>query len=109
MESLERDFLPQFCTIMQPVSSRNSLGEDVPSWVERYTGIPCRVSAGYGSEIRTNEMKYLDATHVILMTGTYNGLNETMRAKVDGQVYEIAKVNVSAEMATTQLMARVVR
>lgn len=111
MQTLQQDFFTQFCTIQRPISHRNMLGEDEPTWedVPGCVAIPCRVSAGSGWERRTNEMKYLDATHIILLAGTYDDLDEKMQAIVEGQTYEIVLPEASTEGAMTRLMTRVVR
>lgn len=109
--TLQRDFFSDFCTIRQPVEVRNAVGEDVPDWVNKpgCEAIPCRVAAGSGGERHTSEMTTYNATHIILLAGTFVGLDETMQAVVAGQIYEIALVGSSAEGALTRLLTRIVR
>ena len=111
LETIQRDFFPQTCRIEQASKSRNTAGEEVDTWVAvpGWESIPCRKSAAGGGEQRTNNQVYLDATDRILLAGQFNGLNEKMRAVVDGQAYDILLPEPDSEGLTTRLLVRFVR
>jgi head-tail adaptor len=105
------EFFPQSCAIQQPSISRDAVGGEIRTYadVTGLSAVGCRVAPAQGGEQRTNEMTYLDATHRIVLAGSYPQITEAMRAVVGGQAYDILLPAVDADAAITRLTVRLVR
>jgi hypothetical protein len=111
MQALERDFFPQLCTIELGTDAQDTVGQVKPTWaaVPGLTALKCRVGEISGGERRSNNQTYLDATHTILISGTYPAITEKHRAVIDGRTYDILLMQISPEETTTRLVSRFVR
>jgi head-tail adaptor len=111
LQSLQRDFFTQLCTIRQNTPTQNNVGQMKDAWanVEGMTALPCRVGGISGGERRTSAQTYLDATHKILIAGHYPSITEKQQALVDGQIYDIILPQASPDETVTRLIARIVR
>lgn len=111
MQTLERDFFPQQCTIREPVKSRNAIGgeqrvyQDFPG----HNGLACHVAPAQGGERRTEQQVYLDSTHVIMLNAAYPNITEEMQAVVDGLAYDILLATLDSQKVLTELIVRLVR
>lgn len=111
MQTLERDFFAQACTIRQPVKSSNAIGGEVRSFSDLpgHNGLACHVAPAQGGERRTEQQVYLDATHVIMLSAAYPKITEEMQAVVDGVTYDILLATLDSQKVLTELVARLVR
>lgn len=111
MQTLERDFFLQRCTVQAGATSQGTTGQEKLTWatVSGCEAIPCRRASAGGGERRAANQIYLDATHTILLSGIYKNVNEKMRAVVDGQAYDILLVEFDGEEVMTRLTVRIVR
>jgi len=111
MDALRGDFFPGVCNIQQATISRNGAGEEIKSWstFPGHGSLECRVAPAQGGEQRTGEQIYLDATHQILLAGSYPLITEVMQAVVAGQVYDILLAAHDVDGVATKLIVRMVR
>lgn len=111
MDSLTRDFFPHVCRIDAKTVTQDASGHETPTWqaVSGWEEIACRKAPLSGNEQRTGNQTYLEATEKIILVGQYAGMNETMRAVVDGQAYDILVVEPDSEGVNTRLMVRLSR
>lgn len=111
LEVLGRDFLSQRGVIQQATKTQSTTGQEKQEWadVPGWTNIPCRKSGMGGGERRSQAQKYLDATDVALLSGVFNGLNEEMRFVLNGEAFDILRVEPDSEGITTRLILRIVR
>lgn len=103
---------PQICTLKPPIKAQNTVGQEKLTYPAAYPGyesIPCRVGAAGGGQRRGNEQVYLEATHRIVLLGSYPEAAEQWAAEVDSVEYEILFVARSVEDMTTRLECRIVR
>jgi hypothetical protein len=115
LRRLERDFFPQTCTIQQASDDADEFGQeladdDETKWsnVTGLEALPCRVAPATGGRRRTAEMTVTNATHVILLAGSYPTITTKMRAVVDDQAYTILLPGHDAEGAMTRLTVQLV-
>jgi len=108
--SLQKNFFPQACTIQINEPTQTPSGKEQPHWVDipGLVAIPCKVGGTTGGEHRMTEQIYLDATNIILLAGFFAQIDETMRAVVEGQDYDILLVNSNSEKAVMRLVTRIV-
>lgn len=111
MEALTRDFFTQICTLKEPNKSQNSVGEEIVTYTTRsgYEAIACRVGQAGGSERRTALMTFLNATHIIVLAGQYPDVTEEWQPEVDGQTYDILRVDPDQQGAMTSLFVRTIQ
>lgn len=102
---------PQICTLKEPTKTQNTVGAEVITHAAHpgYESIPCRVGAAGGGQRRGTEQVYLEATHRIVLLGSYPDAAEQWIAEVDGIEYDVLFVARSVEDATTRLECRIVR
>jgi len=111
LTSVLADFFPQGCTIQQASISQDAAGAEIRAYADviGLVDVACRVAPAQGGERNTAEMTYLDATHRIVLAGSYPQITEAMRAVVDGQAYDILLSALDAEGAITRLSVKLVR
>jgi len=110
MEALKRDFFTQSCALKAPVKAQDTSGQESVTYpTAKYPSVPCRVGNITGGERRTTAVKYLDATHSIVLSGQFHDLNTQWQASVNGVDYDILLVTPDAEGILTNLLARVVQ
>jgi hypothetical protein len=111
MQTLERDFFAQQCTIREPVKSRNAIGGETRDYQDLpgHNGLACHVDPAQGGERRTEQQVYLEATHVIMLNAPYPGISEEMQAVVEGVAYDILLATLDSQRVLTELVVRLVR
>lgn len=111
MQTLERDFFAQTCTIRQPVKSSNAIGGETRTFsnLPGHNGLACHVAPAQGSERRTEQQVYLDATHVIMLNAAYPKITEEMQVVVDEVAYDILLATLDSQQVLTELVVRLVR
>lgn len=110
MERIQPNFYPSLCTIQQPNSERDSVGQLIPSPidVDGLINLPCRIAPRSTREVRSENMVYVEATHHIALGGYYPDIGETNLAVVDGIAYDIEGVEWDGNHQTTRLYVRLI-
>lgn len=100
-----KNFYPHTCTIQVNTPAKSNAGQKVPSWnnLADHVEIPCRFSAGGGSEVRQLRQTFAVKTPAIALQGYYPEITEKMRAVVDGQAYNILNPRHDAQHESTSL------
>lgn len=86
--------LNRTCVIKERSVTQNTFGEDVVTWTDKYTNVPCRMKFQRGREIanagrdkfKTN--KYLLSHHVVIIPGSYT-MDDDYRIVIENENYEI--------------------
>ena len=111
LEHLEPSFYRGGCTIQENIPSRNAYGEDVAAWSDLagHVAIPCHLAPDTGRETRGAELTISETTHVALLSGRYDRIDNTHRAVIDDVVYDIVGVDHDAQDSMTRLRLRIVQ
>lgn len=104
-------FYPSVATIEQATETRDSFGSPVLAWasVEGLSGIPCRVAPltiqtpTFSNEAKLELLTYLTTTHHVALQGYYPQIETTMRAVIDGVIWDIQGVEHDGQGSTTRL------
>jgi hypothetical protein len=111
LAKVQPNFYPASCTIQQATTVADSYGQPIPTWANLadHVDLSCRLSPGSpssGDELRTQIQIYTVHMWIIALNGHYPDILETMRAVIDGTVYEIEQVQHDGNEKTTRLRVR---
>lgn len=106
-----RNFYPQTCTIRQSTAAKSPEGQQVPSWndLANHVDLPCRLTAGSGSQVRDVRQTYVSKLPSIALQGFFPEITEGMQAVVEGQVYKILQPRHDAQRSSTSLDVELVK
>lgn len=104
-------FYPSKATIQQAVASGNSFGDQTLTWtdVPNLSEIECRIAPltiqtpTFTNEARLEMLTYLTTTHHIAMRGYFPQIQESMRALIDDDAWDIKGVEHDGQNVTTRL------
>ena len=81
-------------TIQELVATQDEYGEQIESWVDKETGVACRLDQASGDEFRVLKETYTKATHVLyLRPRDYDIDPERHRIITEGQTFTIDYVS----------------
>ena len=102
------DFFPSTCEIQEDLGTENDYGEIVHDWqpLTGHTAIACSHGPSKGKEVKQPDQTYVVSNYTIELQGQYLGINEAMRAVVDGIAYDILLVQASSHGRLTRILAR---
>ena len=89
LERLTPTFYASLCTLLAPVVTINSYGEEVitPAVIVELENLPCRIAPKGNKEAREPQQTYAEATHHVTLAGYYPTVNHSMIPVVDGVPY----------------------
>ena len=103
-------FYPVTVTIQVATEARGTTGDFTPYWNNKlgYVDLDCRLSPAGGKEIKQPDQTYVIATHIIAIAGYYPGIDETERAVIGSQTFDILLVENDGQGDSTRLLAEIV-
>jgi hypothetical protein len=105
------DFFPSLCTIQERTEAQDPVtGEVTYSWADiaDMTDIPCSHGPNGGVEVKQSDQTYVVSNYTLALSGDYRAAQETMRAVIDGTVFDILLVEHNSHSMKTRLLTRVV-
>lgn len=104
------NFYPTRVTIQVATEARGTTGDFTPYWNNKmgYVDLDCRLSPAGGKEVKQPDQTYVIATHIIAISGYYPGIDETERAVIGSQTFDILLVENDGQGDSTRLLAEVV-
>ena len=102
------DYYPSLCTIQEDVGVQDANGAVVSNWqnLSGHVDVPCALGPSKGDEIKQQDETYAVSNFTLSLRGWYPLADETMRAVVDGVVYDIALAQSSSHDVMTRLLVR---
>jgi hypothetical protein len=102
-------FFPSTVTIQEPTQVQDPVtGEVTYTWaaVAGMVDLPCSHGPSGGVEVKRSDQTYVVSNYTLALAGSYTGIDETMRAVVDGSTFEILLVQHDSHGMKTHLLTR---
>jgi len=104
------EFYPSTVTIQEYTEAQDSYGEPVKTWANKmgYVNLRCRLAPSGGQEVKLPNQTYVVTTHMIAIADYYPGIDETDRAVIGTQTFDILLVENDGQGESTRLAVEIV-